>query len=67
MAILSKTTEDPEDPTFGQRLEKYLHKYESKRESIESDCHQKNSKHVNHSYLSTAHWTVTIRSTLCVK
>jgi hypothetical protein len=41
MAILSKTTEDPEDPTFGHRLETYLHKYEGNRESLESDCHEK--------------------------
>ena len=33
MAILSKTTEDPEDPTFGERLETDLHKYERKQES----------------------------------
>jgi len=37
MAILSKTTEDPEDPTFGQRLEANLHKNERKRESLDSD------------------------------
>lgn len=39
MAILSKTTEDP---TFGQRLETNLHKYERKREPLGSDGHIKN-------------------------
>jgi hypothetical protein len=41
MTILSKATEDaedPEDPTFGQKLEMYLHKYECKRESLDGDC-----------------------------
>jgi len=32
MAMLSKTTEGQEDPTFGHSLETYLHKYERKRE-----------------------------------
>jgi hypothetical protein len=41
LAILSKTTEDTEDPTLGQRLETYLHKYERKRESLDNGCHKK--------------------------
>jgi hypothetical protein len=44
MAILSKTTEEPEAPedlTFGQGLETYLQKHERKRESLEGDCHTK--------------------------
>jgi hypothetical protein len=42
MEMLSKTTEDPENPTFGQTLKLNPHKHEHKQESLDSsDCHTK--------------------------